>query len=197
VKTSLGFRPHTGWTCVVALGDQLGTPVVIDRRRLELSRPGLPVQPYHAARKLPLERAADLIRRTEQTAHESAAAGLGSLLAGLQANGHRVVGAGVPRGTADIPSSLERVLASHTLSHAAEGEMFRRVLLDAAVHHGLRVSHVPTRELLPHARAVLGYDEQTIRQALADLGRAVGPPWRQDEKDAALAAWLALATAPS
>ena len=45
---------------------------------------------------------------------------------------------------------------------------------------------------LAEAAPELGLDETALRRALGDMGRAIGPPWRSDEKMAALGGWLAL-----
>jgi hypothetical protein len=66
-------------------------------------------------------------------------------------------------------------------------------LEEAADQHGLGVHVVPARELVPVAEAILGQDAATLRQTLAALGSALGPPWRKDQKDATLAAWVAVA----
>jgi hypothetical protein len=193
MRTALGFRPHTGWTCAVALGGGIRSPEVLVRRRLELSDPAVPRQPYHAASQLRLDAAADLVDEAQRVAGEAAATALGDLLRELRADGHDVVGAVVPAGKAAIPASLEKVLASHPLMHAAEGELFRGVLVEAAAAHGLPVSRVPAHTLAEEACAELGCGGEALRELLAGLGRTVGPPWRQDEREATLAALIALA----
>ena len=194
-RAALGFSPHSGWACVVALAGRIDAPAVVARGRLDLSGPSVPVQPYHAARGLSLPQAEALVRRTREVAQERAAAGVGGILADLRAAGHQVADACIPGGGTAVPPSLASILASHPLAHAAEGELFRSALLDAASGHGLSVLYLPARELPARARTVLGRDEGALREALAAMGRAVGPPWRRDEREAALAAWLALASA--
>jgi hypothetical protein len=192
MRAALGFRPHTGWTCAVALGGDVRSPEVVARRRLELSDPAVPWQPYHAASQLRLDAAADLVGEAERVAAEAATAALGDLVETLRAAGHDVVGAAVPAGKAAIPASLEKVLASHPLMHAAEGQLFRDVLAEAAAAHGLAVWRVPAHALAEYVCAELGCTGDTLRDLLAGLGRTIGPPWRQDEKEATLAAWIAL-----
>ena len=50
------------------------------------------------------------------------------------------------------------------------------------------------RDLPALCAAALGVSEGALRKRLAELGRELGPPWRQDQKSATLAAWLALLT---
>jgi hypothetical protein len=73
--------------------------------------------------------------------------------------------------------------------------MFRDVLAEAGRHHDLPVLAVRERELMARCTADLGLSADQITRRLAEFGRALGPPWRQDEKVATLAAWLALAAA--
>lgn len=86
--------------------------------------------------------------------------------------------------------ALEKVLASHALIHTAEGELFREALRAASRECGLPLAAVRERDLFARGAADLG-----IPETLAEMGRALGPPWRQDEKFAAIAAWLALKAA--
>jgi hypothetical protein len=66
----------------------------------------------------------------------------------------------------------------------------------AADEHGLEVFAVPARDLMATAGRELGSSAEALRRALTELGRPIGPPWRKDEKDATLVAWLALAWHP-
>ena len=43
--------------------------------------------------------------------------------------------------------------------------------------------------------AALGVGLEGVAGRVADLGRGLGPPWREDQKLAAAAAWLALVSA--
>ena len=85
---------------------------------------------------------------------------------------------GEPR---DVPPP-ERVLASHMLLHAAEGELYRSVLVDADAAAGLAVHVVPPDAVTVDAHADL----------LATMGKAAGAPWRADHKLAVVAALAAL-----
>src|ERR1700682_3162216 len=71
---ALGFRAHSGWAAAVVLGGPAASPKVIDRRRIELVKPGTPggVQPYHAARELPFAQAEQLIHGAIASAGQAA-----------------------------------------------------------------------------------------------------------------------------
>ena len=54
----LGFRAHSGWAALVAVGGSAGSPTAIVRRRIELADPAIAgsVQPFHAAEQLDLKK---------------------------------------------------------------------------------------------------------------------------------------------
>lgn len=193
MRTALGFRPHTGWTIVVAVGEG---PVVLDRRRLDLSDPAVPVQVFHAVAELSLDSARELVSHADEVAGDAAARAVRGLVADLRAAGHDVVAAGVPADAGRLPETLQAILASHPYLHTAEGRLYREALAGAAADCGLQVLRLPAKELAIEAEALLGLDAEALRTALTDLGRGLGPPWRQDHRDAALAAWLALGAEP-
>jgi hypothetical protein len=194
MRTALGFRPHSGWTAVVAVAGQDGRPVALVSRRIELSTPDVPVQAYHAAAGLSPDAAAELVARAHAVALACARDGLDALAGELEAAGHEVVAAGVPIGGLAIPAELATILRSHPLLHAAEGDLFREVIAAAAQERGLRVAEIPARELPALAGRSLAVEEPGLRAVLADAGREVGRPWRKDQKDAAMLGWLALAS---
>ena len=194
-RAALGFRAHSGWAAAVAVAGSPTAPAVIDRRRLEIADPedGDAKQPYHAAEGLDLAEAERLVRRCTESSRRLARAAVGAMRAGLQASGHSVVGCALLLGSGRTLPDLAGILASHAMIHTAEGQMFRDVLAEAGRHHDLPVLAVRERELMARCTADLGLSEDQIARRLTELGRALGPPWRQDEKLATLAAWLALA----
>ena len=87
---------------------------------------------------------------------------------------------------------LEKILASHALIHTADGELFREAILRACARCGLRCESIREKELVERARAVLRVQPAMLMRRVTELGRPFSAPWSQDEKFAALAAWLAL-----
>ena len=57
----------------------------------------------------------------------------------------------------------------------------------------LPVEGIREKELFATASKALGMQEATLKRRVNEFGKALGPPWTQDEKFAALAAWLTLA----
>ena len=107
-------------------------PIVLDRERVELLDGSLPRQPYHAAAEgaLSLDKAAALISQVERAAALSAAAATESIVAKLSEAELAVVGVGLAAGVRSIPGELTRVLASHLLLHAAEGQLYEEALIE-------------------------------------------------------------------
>jgi hypothetical protein len=101
--------------------------------------------------------------------------------------------AGVAIGRTAVPKELDRVLASHALLHAAEGELYRDALSEAAEREGLRVVRFVKNEVRSEAAAAQGWKLEQLEARLAEIGRLAGTPWTKDEKDATAAAMLALA----
>jgi hypothetical protein len=90
--------------------------------------------------------------------------------------------------------SLDKILSSHALIHAADGELFRGALVHGGRRCRLTAFTITERELLGVASKTLRITEDDLMARLTALGKPFGPPWSQDEKFAALMAWLALVT---
>lgn len=116
-----------------------------------------------------------------------------AMVAQLQQNGLTVVGAGILFASGRPLPDLAVTLRSHALIHAAEGEFFREVLVRASEHCSLQVTKVKEREVWDRGTMVFRLPSADLQQRIGGLGRSLGPPWRQDEKLASLAAWIALA----
>src|SRR6185436_3286705 len=94
-RVALGFRAHSGWAVVVAVGGSPGNPVVLERRRIETADAAIrgSKQPYHAAEQLAFESAEWLIQMCRDSSARLATDAVSALVA--QLNGHTLVGAGV------------------------------------------------------------------------------------------------------
>jgi len=190
-RVALGLRAHSGWAVLVVLGGPAASPAVVDRRRLVLCDDSFPRQPYHAAAELPAPRAEALVQRSRDAAARLARQAL--VAAVKDRSGQHVAGAGLLLGSArPLPRELAKVLGSHPLIHTAEGEMYRDVLRSGCEGASIEVVGFRERELEATAARRLHLAPAVVRTRLAALGKPLGPPWTQDEKLAALAAWLAL-----
>jgi hypothetical protein len=198
-RVAFGFRVHTGWAALVAVQGpvSLDSPAILDRRRVEMMEGGKPEAPafvYHAAAKLPLKAAGQLVQRAAELAKSRASAALESAMRELSRAGHTVVASGIVAGKRPLAlPALEEILAAHPLIHSAEGELYRQAVIDASEGLKLSVTAVPARDLYARASKALGHPVDLIRRRLAEMGRRVGAPWTVDQKEGLLAALLALA----
>lgn len=191
-EAALGFRAHSGWAALVAVAGPAAEPAAVVRRRVELSV-RTPRQPFHAAEALAFAKAEELVRRATDEATALAERAVKDAVAELASMGHAGVAAGLLRAAGRPLPGLREILASHALIHAAEGELFRDVLRRASRGCGLRLVEAGEKELEERAARSLRRPPGEIQARLAAWGKALGPPWTQDEKRAALVAWLALA----
>jgi hypothetical protein len=192
---AMGLRVHSGWAALVVLSGASEAPVVIDRRRIEIADRSIPgsVQPYHSAEELKLRDAEELIGKCREATNRLAMDALGECIDDLSQLDYKVSACGVLLSSGRLPATLEAILASHTAIHTAEGEFYRAALIDACRKLEVPVTAVKERELLAEAATRLKIPQDDLLGLATGMGRAVGSPWRQDEKYAALIAWLVLA----
>jgi hypothetical protein len=180
VDVAIGIRDHSGWAVAVTAGLAARVPVVADRRRLTLCPGDLPRQVFHACEGLALEEAARLVADVTVAAGAAATAELGALVAALRAADHAVTAVVVPAGTGAVPSDLATILQSHARLHAAEGELYRDAVVEAAGALGLPTWRRPRRQSVPLPAR--------LQAAIDGLGKQLGPPWQKDHKEACAAA---------
>jgi hypothetical protein len=192
---ALGFRAHSGWTAVVAVTGSLRKPVVLERRRIEIAAAGIngSKQPYHTAERLDLQKAEMLIRLCRDSSTRLASGAVSALATDLRNRGYSVACAGILFASGRPLPDLATTLKSHALIHTAEGEFFRDALVQAAERCSLPAIRVKEREAWDRGAALLRVTAADLQQRINELRRSLGPPWRQDEKLASLAAWIALA----
>jgi hypothetical protein len=193
-QAALGFRAHSGWTALVAVSlGKDGTRVLLRQRPHLVETFTYEFrQPYHTAQKMTLGKAREFVSRVESEAKRLAEEAIRSVQADLRKQGYRITRFGLLRSSGKPLPSLDRILSSHAVIHAADGELFREALVHAGRRCRLSTFTIPERELLPIASKTLKVREVDLRARLTALGKPVGPPWSQDEKFAALAAWMAL-----
>ncbi|MBV8478059.1 MAG: hypothetical protein JOZ36_15460 [Acidobacteria bacterium] len=192
---ALGMRVHSGWAALVALSGPDDSPCLIDRRILPLANPNTAgsKQPYHAVRRVPFPAAQAFLAQAVEETNRLASRGLMTTIEELQRRGFNVAGCGLPLKRGRTLPSLERILASHAFIHTAEGQLFRHALAQAAAECDLPVTDLEERELLSQAAVEIGSSIIDIERQLAAMGRTLGPPWREDQRYATLAAWITLA----
>lgn len=179
---------------MVVLGGPAASPRVVARVRIALADTDdtEQLQAYHRAEDLPLAEARRLVDHAHLAARTVARTSLRTALAGRVASRAAIVG-----GNSRLPDELAAILRSHVVIHAAEGALFRGALADACAHCGVAAVEIPSSELEVSAKRLIGLDGSKLRARLVALGAELGSPWAADQKQAALAAWLALYASPT
>ena len=192
MKVAYGLKAHSGWAALVALGKSDGEFVVVDRRRVELVEEEWARQPYHAAEKLDSEAARKLVKRGIDAAYRIATREMRAALDRERKRKNEVVACAVLVGNPMPEWSIEQILAVHFRMHQAEGILFRDGLINAGRKCSTKVIELPEKTLLSYAEEALRTSGSDLSQIIAAIGKRTGPPWGKDQKDAALAAMVAL-----
>jgi hypothetical protein len=195
MQVAFGVKAHSGWAAMVALGTRGDGLQVVDRRRVELVEKDEAFwskQPYHAAERLNAGEARDLVRRGVERARRIAIREMRTAVQRTREAGHEVAACAVLVVDSMPDWTVDEIRAVHFRMHKAEGVRFRDALARAVSACGLRLLRIPEKQLDEHAERALATSVTKMRKTMASLGKSVGPPWGKDQKDAALAAMIAL-----
>jgi hypothetical protein len=155
---------------------------VVDRRRIELIVPGLPNLPHHHdAQGLPIDAGVALVERVRASAALCARKALEALPAGVAAI--------AIRRRPKLPATVAERITNYRAQCVADSVMYRDVLAEAARARGWPVSEYEVKTILREAAEALGLEDISAR--LQEIGKALGPPWRQDHRLATAAAMAA------
>ena len=195
-RAAIGIRMHSGWGALVAVANSDGAVEVLERRRVAVTIPGTPGanQPYHFAEKLELAEAEKFLGNCFAASKRLALAAVRDVVDELRGRQYRVVGSAVLLASGRALPPLAKILASHAVIHAAEGEFFREVFSKACADLDLSVTGVRERDLEECVQTSFGKAAARMRRQISTLGRSLGPPWTADQKTAALAALIVLAS---
>ena len=192
MRVAVGLKARTGRAIAVAIG---GDPLeVIDRMQMRLLPEGA-FAPYHVAQALPPEARQASVDASVASARRLAQEGLREIVHRLRSAGHVVRACGVLTGGGMPPWTTDEIVAVHVRMHQAEGKLFRDVLVAGA--HACGFAPVPLREktALDDAASALRISLSDLESRIAVLGRSAGAPWGRDQKEATLAAMVALSRA--
>lgn len=195
MKVAFGIKAHSGWAALVVLGKSNGELHVVDRYRIELidqDDASWAKQPYHAAEHLNAVDARDLVTRGIESAHRIAVREMRDAKERARKAGHEVAACGVLVVDSMPDWTVDEILSVHFRMHKAEGVLFRDAVARAARACGLKFIGVPEKQLDEYAERKLATSIEVVRKKLALIGKKVGPPWGKDQKDASLAAFIAL-----
>ncbi|MGP0075436.1 MAG: hypothetical protein ACLPWF_26270 [Bryobacteraceae bacterium] len=207
---AIGIRPHSGWAALVVAAGSPGAIEVIDRRRVVITAPNVQgaTQPFHFAKecfeKAGFEKAGSekdrslpaaerYLARCAEASEELAWNALREAILEARRRERVVASCAILLAAGRSLPALPKILASHPLIHTAEGEFFRQSFRGAGERLNLRVSGIREKDLEEVARSAFGGKANSLRSEIAGLGRTLGPPWTSDQKNACLAAVLALA----
>lgn len=168
---------------------------VLDRRRLQLcdSAAESAKQPYHRAEPMAFAEAESFIRRCREQTEALARAAIAEITDFAGAQKLALTTCSILSASGRKLPPLKEILASHALIHAAEGEFYRAAVAAACKRAGIAVLRIRERDACRQGADQLGVAETQLRQQLAAIGKALGPPWGADQKLAALAGWIVLA----
>jgi len=188
---AIGLRAKTGRAIAVVIGGPPDAPTVLAKTEIKLIDPKIPetAQPYHVVMELPWEDSQRAVQKFARVIERVAKKALVGLVKQQTASGMTVSGIGIV-GAPD--RDLARIGNFHIRAHAAEGVLFRKVLNLAADANALKWRLIPDKDFERLTKSELGSKASRIRRTISELGREVPAPWRTDEKQAALAAWLML-----
>jgi hypothetical protein len=192
MNVAFGMKAHSGWAALVVIGERDGVLVMADRRRIELVDDEWAKQPYHAAEDLKPDAARDVVKRGVEAARRIAIREMRATVKRERERENEVTGCAVLVGASMPDWSVDEILAVHFRMHKAEGVLFKDALVRAAKACELKLVEIPEKTLAPYAGHALGMPESSLAKEIARLGKAAGPPWGKDQKEAALAALVAL-----
>ena len=132
--SALGFRTHSGWACAVLAAGRGDKVEILDRRHIVLHDPeaGGTKQPFHAAEPMPFAGAESHLALCREASGRLAHTAVMSLRAVSERHGLPLSGICVIAASGRLLPDLRKILSSHALIHAAEGEFYRDALIGAA-----------------------------------------------------------------
>src|SRR5271165_911874 len=189
----VGVADHNGWAALVCVGVRDGSPVVTDRRRVELIEPGLPKQPYeHDTVGMNAAEAERLVQEVRDSAAHCAERALSRLRSGLGTTREilsiALRTAPLPR----LPGSVKEVHASWPVTVRADAMLYHDALCTVAASLGIKVDTFARGEERPRAAEATAATAERLDRFLSGLRASLGPPWQQDHQAAAARAIAAL-----
>jgi len=178
----VGIAHHFGWAVAVTAAPDHR---VVDRRRIALVEPGLPVAPIHSDGKgLDDGAVAAMVARVRASAARATAASLDEVAAAVA---EPIVSLSLRAWPGDFPDDLptqRRV----PYEARADSVMYRQVLDDAARARGWAVHFFDARDVEGRATAILGARADEV---LNGPRLRLGAPWSKDHRVALAATVLA------
>ena len=193
-RAALAFKAHIGWAYGVLVAEADGGVEILAKQRVTMRETFEAAAVYHVGheRGLSAKEVQPTIDAVLLASVARAKEAIGALAASAGERCSLDVAAVLAGSGRPLPA-LDVILRSHPLVHAAEGEMYRLALVRACEAVGLRVVRLPAKSLPARAQEVLGLTQSAARARLDSAGAASGRPWAAEQRECALAAWVALA----
>lgn len=186
----IGVAHHYGWAAVVVADHD---HVVVDRRRIELIEPGLPVAPVHH------EGGAHPMHRSGPDLDDEA---LGALVEQVRASVLRASSAALAALAVDLPGPVASLslarwddlpddiaqLRRPPHESRADSVMYRQVLAGLAAERGWAIHRYDAKRVEAEASALLG---ERAERVLHGPRATLGPPWGKDQRTALAATIVA------
>jgi hypothetical protein len=181
-RVRLGIAHHLGWAvAVTASADHR----VVDRRRIALIEPGVPVAPIeHDSKPLDDAAAAALVAKVRASAARASAASLDLLAATLP---EPIVSMSLRSWPLDFPDDVT-VQRRAPYDARADSIMYRQILSELAHARGWVVHLYEARDVQSQAIRILGARADEV---LEGPRAALGPPWAKDHRIALAATIVA------
>ena len=177
----LGIADHLGWAIAVTSAEH----EVVDRRRIELIEPGLPLAPIHyESRRLDVAATAALVAQVRASVVRATSAALDEIAAGLPATVRSISLRALPH---DFPDDIA-VLRRAPYEARADAIMYREELSEIAHARGWEVDFYDAKAVVQQAVSRLG---ERADQVLQGPRVTLGPPWTKDHRTALAATIMA------
>ncbi len=203
---ALGFRAVRGGGVAVGVALESGEPRVVLSSFLPTGGEGdrLSQEPYHVAYEMergpdgePTAEAAAVVAKGRTRQDELAAEGLAAIVRTLHDAGRAPARAALLVNRSGwLTDDLDHSLSWLEHVRIAEALAVRDALRFAFRQCGLEAAEMDEKSLPELASALLHLSSGEIDGRLKALGATAGRPWRKEQKQACLAAWVVLATRP-
>jgi hypothetical protein len=180
MATAIGIAPHTGWAWLVRVSGQ-AHGARIEARQKVLACDVLEGQLYHRTAERQRGRA-EFLGERRAIAVDQAVRALAPHLAGAAA--------ALVLGKQLALPPLEKIVAAHPLTHAAEGELWRAIFAEACQASGVTATRATAEEV--EEALARRHGRSAVVLFLARGKRDLGAPWSLEPQQSALAGWSVL-----
>jgi hypothetical protein len=178
----VGIAHHLGWAVAVTASAE---HEVVDRRRIELIEPGMPVAPIeHEAKRLDDDAAARLLTEVRASVHRATSASLNRLAASLPGP---VVSMSLRAWPLDFPDDIA-VQRRAPYESRADSVMYCQVLSECAHERGWELHLYSAKDVEAQVARILGDRAGAV---LHQPRVTLGPPWTKDHRIALAATVVA------